>query len=105
MRQCAKVGYTETENYISTVVDTKLALDGSMTGTTSFINFNFGIGPIDLLVGYRMWNTKFKRKMIGTTVATHTLYPTISSTTSIDESLSETSLDFDQITAGIGFRF
>jgi len=76
-----------------------------MTGTTSFINFNFGIGPIELLVGYRMWNTKFKPKLIGTSVATYTLDTTISSTTSIDESLSETSLDFDQITAGIGFRF
>jgi len=100
-----KYGYTETANDISKVVDTKFALDGSMTGTTSFINFNFGIGPIELLVGYRMWNTKFKPKLIGTSVATYTLDTTISSTTSIDESLSETSLDFDQITAGIGFRF
>ena len=100
-----KYGYTETANDISKVVDTKFALDGSMTGTTSFINFNFGIGPIELLVGYRMWNTKFKPKLIGTSVATYTLDTTISSTTSIDESLSETSLDFDQITADIGFRF
>ena len=51
-----KYGYTETETDVpatgytrtlTSVVDTKRELDGSMTGTTSFINFDFGIGPID----------------------------------------------------------
>ena len=101
-----KYGYTETEDDISTVVDTKYALDGSMTGTTSFINFNFGIGPIDLLVGYRMWNTKFKHKLVGTEKLSATIDGTYHSiTNSIDQSGSETNLDFNQITAGIGFGF
>ena len=113
-----KYGYTETETdepisgYPRTqtwVVDTKRELDGSMTGTTSFINFNFGIGPIDLLVGYRMWNTKFKHKLVGTQKITQTVTPDIginsSTTTSVNQSGSEGNMNFNQITAGIGFGF
>ena len=99
-------GYSRTQTW---VVDTKRVLDGSMTGTTSFINFNFGIGPIDLLVGYRMWNTKFKHKLVGTQKHTQTVTPDLgvnsSTTTSINQSGGETKMDFNQITAGIGFGF
>ena len=105
-----KYGYTSTEDGITSVVDTKRALDGSMTGTTSFINFNFGIGPIDLLVGYRMWNTKFKHKLVGTRKHTQTVTPDIglnsSTTESVNQSGDETKkVDFNQITVGIGFGF
>ena len=101
-----KYGWSETEDGLTTVVDTKYELDGSMTGTTSFINFNFGIGPIDLLVGYRMWNTKFKPKLVGTEGITQTIAGTTQSiTNSIDQSGSEANTDFNQITAGIGFGF
>ena len=73
-----------------------------MTGTTSFINFNFGIGPIDLLVGYRMWNTKFKSKLVGTYTVTQS---GSTATVSIDQPQDEANMDFNQITAGIGFGF
>ena len=106
-----KYGFTETETDVpqtgytrtsTDVLDTKRELDGSMTGTTSFINFNFGIGPIDLLVGYRMWNTKFKHKLVGT----HTFTQSGNTeTSSIEQSGSESNMDFNQITAGIGFCF
>ena len=99
-------GYSRTQTW---VVDTKRELDGSMTGTTSFINLNFGIGPIDLLVGYRMWNTKFKHKLVGTQKITQTVTPDLginsSTTTSVNQSGSEGNMDFNQITAGIGFGF
>jgi len=113
-----KYGYTNTETdepitgytrKLTFVVDTKRELDGSMTGTTSFINFNFGIGPIDLLVGYRMWNTKFKHKLVGTRTYTQTITPDIgfnsSTTESVNQSQDETKMGFNQITAGIGFGF
>ena len=101
-----KYGYTSTEDGITSVVDTKRALDGSMTGTTSFINFDFGIGPVDLLIGYRMWNTKFKHKLVGTEKLSATIDGTYHSiTNSIDQSGSETNANFNQITAGIGFGF
>ena len=104
-----KYGYSTTENGVTTVVDTKRALDGSMTGTTSFINFNFGIGPIDLLVGYRMWNTKFKHKLIGTSKTTTTYTPDLgvdsTRTTSVNLPQGDGKADFNQITAGIGFGF
>ena len=114
-----KYGYTETETDVpatgytrtlTSVVDAKRELDGSMTGTTSFINFNFGIGPIDLLVGYRMWNTNFKHKLVGTRKYTQTITPDIgfnsSTTESVNQSGDETKkVDFNQITVGIGFGF
>jgi hypothetical protein len=113
-----KYGYTNTETDVPApgysrtntwVLDTKRELDGSMTGTTSFINFNFGIGPIDLLVGYRMWNTKFKHKLVGTQKHTQTITPDLgfnsSTTESVNQSGSEGNMDFNQITAGIGFGF
>ena len=99
-------GYTRTRNYL---VDTKRTLDGSMTGTTSFINFDFGIGPVDLLIGYRMWNTKFKHKLIGTSKTTTTYTPDLgvdsTTTTSVNLPQSDGKADFNQITAGIGFGF
>ena len=114
-----KYGFTETETDVpqtgytrtkTEVLDTKRELDGSMTGTTSFINLNFGIGPIDLLVGYRMWNTKFKEKWVGTQKTTKTCLPyhqqcNSSTTESVNRSNSEGNMDFNQITAGIGFGF
>ena len=99
-------GYSRTQTW---VVDTKRTLDGSMTGTTSFINFDFGIGPVDLLIGYRMWNTKFKHKLIGTSKTTTTYTPDLgvdsTRTTSVNLPQSDGKTDFNQITAGIGFGF
>lgn len=96
-------GYSsETGDGVTQVVDAKYELDGSMSGTTSFINFNFGVGPVDLLVGYRMWNTKFKPKLVGSTTVT---YAGNTQTTSIESAQGESKTDFNQITAGIGFGF
>ena len=97
-----KFGYSTTEDGVTGVADAKHKLDGAVTGTTSFINFNFGIGPIDLLVGYRMWNTKFKPKLVGTYTVTQS---GSTDTVSIDQPQDEANMDFNQITAGIGFGF
>ena len=97
-----KFGFSTTEYGVTGVADAKHKLDGAMTGTTSFINFNFGIGPIDLLVGYRMWNTKFKPKLVGTYTVTQS---GSTDTVSIDQPQDEANMDFNQITAGIGFGF
>ena len=34
----------------------------SASGSTTFLNLNFGLGPLDLLLGYRMWDVVQKRK-------------------------------------------
>ena len=34
----------------------------SASGSTTFFNLNFGLGPVDLLLGYRMWDVVQKRK-------------------------------------------
>ena len=36
-------------------------IDG-VSGSTTFFNINFGLGPVDLLAGYRMWDTSHKYK-------------------------------------------
>ncbi len=36
-------------------------IDG-VSGSTTFFNLNFGLGPVDLLAGYRMWDTTHKYK-------------------------------------------
>ena len=32
----------------------------SSSGSTTFFNLNFGLGPVDLLAGYRMWDATHK---------------------------------------------
>ena len=34
----------------------------SISGSTSFLNLGFDIGPLELIAGYRMWDTKIKIK-------------------------------------------
>ena len=91
-----KYGYTETETDVpatgytrtlTSVVDAKRELDG-----------------------YRRWNTKFKHKLVGTRTYTQTITPDMgfnsSTTESVNQSGDETKkMDFNQITAGIGFGF
>ena len=43
---------------------TGIEADG-ISGSTTFFNLNFGLGPVDLLAGYRMWDTKHKYKWSG----------------------------------------
>ena len=52
------------------------------SGSTTFFNFNFGIGPIDLLLGYRMWDVVQKRK-----------------------SGLENELKYNEVGVGVGFGF
>ena len=34
----------------------------SISGSTSFLNLGFDVGPLELIAGYRMWDTKIKIK-------------------------------------------
>ena len=54
----------------------------SSSGSTTFFNLNFGLGPVDLLAGYRMWDATHKRK-----------------------SGSENKLKYNEIGLGVGFGF
>ena len=49
-----------------------------------------------------MWNTKFKHKLVGTYTVTQS---GSTDTVSIDQPQDEANMDFNQITAGIGFGF
>ena len=71
----------------------------SISGTTSFVNFGYGIGPVDLLIGYRMWNVKYKTKYTAT----------ISYLGEYDSGsgkyTNENEMSLAAVTAGIGFGF
>ena len=58
----------------------------SASGSTMFFNLNFGLGPVDLLLGYRTWDAKHKAKYSS-------------------GATSESELKYSEIGAGVGFGF
>ena len=71
----------------------------SISGTTSFVNFGYGIGPVDLLIGYRKWNVKYKTKY------TKSVYYLGDTTLTSGKNTEENELSVGAVTAGIGFGF
>ena len=71
----------------------------SISGTTSFVNFGYGIGPVDLLIGYRMWNVKYKTKF---TASSAYLGATTSGS---GKDTKENEISVAAVTAGIGIGF
>ena len=61
--------------------------EGTPSGKTAFLNLNFGLGPLDLLAGYRLWSTQFKYNLNST------------------EQSDEWEVDWYEVTAGVGFGF
>ena len=71
----------------------------SISGTTSFVNFGYGIGPVDLLIGYRKWNVKYKTKY------TKSVYYLGDTTLTSGKNTGENEISVGAVTAGIGFGF
>ena len=71
----------------------------SISGTTSFVNFGYGIGPVDLLIGYRKWNVKYKTKY------TKSVYYLGETTLTSGKNTGENEISVGAVTAGIGFGF
>ena len=71
----------------------------SISGTTSFVNFGYGIGPVDLLIGYRKWNVKYKTKW------TKSVYYQGDTTSTSGKNTDENEMSLAGVTAGIGFSF
>ena len=71
----------------------------SISGTTSFVNFGYGIGPVDLLIGYRKWNVKYKTKY------TKSVTYLGDTTSSSGKNTDEHEMSLAAVTAGIGFGF
>ena len=57
----------------------------SASGSTMFFNLNFGLGPVDLLIGYRTWESTHKVKY--------------------SNGSAEPKLQYNEIGAGVGFGF
>ena len=72
----------------------------SISGTTSFVNFGYGIGPVDLLIGYRMWNVKYKTKYTSTVT-----YLDLINASESGKNTKENEISIGAVTAGIGFGF
>ena len=72
----------------------------SISGTTSFVNFGYGIGPVDLLIGYRMWNVKYKTKYTASLS-----YLDLINTSGSGKNTKENEISLAAVTAGIGIGF
>jgi hypothetical protein len=66
----------------------------NVSGSTSFLNLGFDVGPLELIAGYRMWDTKYKLK----TDITLNGSPNSSST-------EEETRKWNEMTVGVGFGF
>ena len=83
----------------TTMVFTENTELDSISGTTSFVNFGYGIGPVDLLIGYRMWNVKYKTKY------TYTLSYLEEYASGSGKNTKENEISIAAVTAGIGISF
>ena len=72
----------------------------SISGTTSFVNFGYGIGPVDLLIGYRKWNVKYKTKYTSTVT-----YLDLINASGSGKNTKENEMSLAAVTAGIGIGF
>ena len=72
---------------------------GTHTGTTSFLNLGFDIGPIEIIGGYRMWDTSSTGEDIAFRVPS---LPQANTDTTNTDSIST---KFNQITVGVGIGF
>ena len=77
----------------SSVVGMSMSAE-SISGSTSFLNLGFDIGPLELIAGYRMWDTKLKLKSDVT--VNGSLY---------SSSSEETTAKWNEMTVGVGFGF
>ena len=66
----------------------------SISGSTSFLNLGFDVGPLELIAGYRMWDTKVKIK----TDVTLNGSPYSSSS-------EDSTGKWNEMTVGVGFGF
>ena len=72
----------------------------SISGTTSFVNFGYGIGQVDLLIGYRMWNVKYKTKYTSTVT-----YLDLIDESESGKNTKENEISIASVTAGIDIGF
>jgi len=77
----------------SSVVGMSMSAE-SISGSTSFLNLGFDVGPLELIAGYRMWDTKYKIK----TDVTLNGSPH-------DSSTEEETFKWNEMTVGVGFGF
>ena len=81
---------------------TQVVTDSKQSGSTSFLNFGFGIGPVELIAGYRMWNVKSSDIILAQTTATN--FPGASSGTETGTMDSGTR-SWSEVSVGVGFGF
>jgi hypothetical protein len=77
----------------STAIEMSMSAE-SMSGSTSFLNLGFDVGPLELIAGYRMWDTKIKIK----TDVTLNGSPYSSSS-------EDSTGKWNEMTVGVGFGF
>ena len=77
----------------STAIEMSMSAE-SMSGSTSFLNLGFDVGPLELIAGYRMWDTKLKLKTDVTVNGSL-----------VDSQSEDGNLKWNEMTVGVGFGF
>ena len=67
-------------------------------GTTSFLNLAIDVGPVELIVGYRMWDTKIESLDAITKIPAISYSQSSTMTEKIDNK-------YNELTAGVGIKF
>ena len=71
---------------------------GKQSGTTSFLNLAIDVGPVELIVGYRMWDTKIESLDAITKIPAISYSQSSTMTEKIDNK-------YNELTAGVGIKF
>ena len=76
--------------------------DAKMSGSTSFLNLGFDVGPVELIAGYRMWDAKATGGTLTTTQTSNFPGYTNGTTTTSDSGFEG---KWNELTIGFGFGF
>ena len=75
--------------------------DAKMSGSTSFLNLGFDVGPVELIAGYRIWEAKASGGTLTTTQTSN--IPGYGGTTTTSDSGFDGK--WNELTIGFGFGF
>ncbi len=71
---------------------------GKHSGTTSFLNLAIDVGPVELIVGYRMWDTQITGLDQIMRIPAFSMTQTSTTTEKMDNK-------YNELTAGVGIKF
>lgn len=92
------IGGEATGSKTMTLFDLEFSGD-TASGSTSFLNFGFGLGPMELIAGYRIWDVKYANNVV-----TFTGKGALSGQSATRE-MGDTEIKYNEMTIGVGIGF